>query len=301
MSAATMAKFYERLGHRVVQTPSCYWYDVHPWFYLNFPHHRTVEPSASELSAVFRRMPAGVRYFSPADAPGQPSHAFVIRDRGYDLDTLSANTRSKVRRGLGRCQMERLEPSYVRDHGRAIDEDTLRRIHVRERYPWDAYWKAVAESEGVEVWGALAGGELVAYTVSVLADRACEIQIARSSSEALRFYPNNALLFSVTRDMLSRSSIDEVFFGVQSLDAGEGIDSFKVSMGFEKSPIRQRVTLHPVVRLALGNPVVHRLIGTIAGRRPESEFWRKLRAVTDMTVEAPANVPGRTSVGLSRS
>jgi hypothetical protein len=72
-------------------------------------------------------------------------------------------------------------------------------------------------------------------------------------------------------------------------------------MGFEKAPIRQRVTLHPVVRLALGNPLAHRLIGALAERRPESEFWRKLRAVTSLTAEARGGGRSAARVGFSRS
>jgi hypothetical protein len=281
-----MAEFLERLGHRVVATPSAWWYDARARFYLSFPHHRLISPGADELSAVFRRLPVGVRYFAPAEGDAAPSYALVCDDPGYDLATLSANTRSKTRRGLARCTVERLEPSWVAAHGREVNDDTLRRIRLRDPYPWDRYWAAVAAAPCVEVWGALVDGRLASYLVGIRADRCCELLVSRSSSDMLRFYPNNALLYTVVRDLLSRADVDQVFFGVESLEDYDGIDTFKLSMGFTKRRIRQRVTLHPLLRPILQNPLARRALAALAERRPQDDRWRKLRGIVAMASPA---------------
>lgn len=286
MNAGRMAEFLARLGHRVMATPSAWWYDVRSRFYLGFPHHRLIDPAPEELSAVFRRLPLGARYFGPADRAGVSSYALVCRSPQYDVAALSANTRSKTRRGLGRCTIERLEPAWVAAHGRDVNEDTLRRIRLSDPYPWDVYWRAVAQSPCVEVWGALVDGRLAAYLVGVLADHCCELLVARSSSDMLRFYPNNALLYTVVRDMLGRTDIDQVFFGVESLEDYDGIDAFKLSMGFTKSPIRQRVVLHPLLRPVLQNTLVLKALALLADRRPEDERWRKLRGIVALSSPA---------------
>lgn len=286
MSVLAMADFLERLGHRVVQTESSYWYDVHRHFYLNFPHHRLVNPNANELSQLFKGFYAGVRYFGPPAVPGRPSYAIICRDRQYSLDLLSPNTRSKVRRGLKHCKVERLEPKFVRERGKEANEDTLQRIGIRDPYPWESYWRAVEESDCVEVWGAQMGKDLVAYLVAVLVEGCCEILIARSLAGFLKFYPNNALLFTVVHDMLSRAEIDQVFFGVESLEDLSSIDQFKESMGFVKSPIRQRVVLHPLLRPALLSPLVVRAISGLANLQPQNEFWRKLNGIMTLSGSA---------------
>ncbi len=287
MNPTHMAEFLERLGHRVMTTPSACWYDVRSRFYLSFPHHRLIDPAPSELAAVFRRLPLGVRYFTPARGDGAASYALVCARRDYDLSALSANTRSKTRRGLARCTVERLDPSWVAAHGRAVSEDTLRRIHLRDPYPWDVYWRAAAQSTCVEVWGALVDGQLAAYLVGVLADRCCELLVARSSSEMLKVYPNNALLYTVVRDMLGRPDVDQIFFGVESLEDYDGIDAFKLSMGFAKSPIRQRVVLHPLLRPVLQSGLMRRVLAGLAERRPKDERWRKLRGIVALASPAP--------------
>ena len=106
MSAEGMAKFFEALGHKVIRTPGTYWYDVFRRFYLGFPHQRLLDlPTTSCRRSSGPGPPASAT--SPALGVGACSYSLVVRDRGYDLDRLIGNTRSKVRRGLARCQVER--------------------------------------------------------------------------------------------------------------------------------------------------------------------------------------------------
>lgn len=280
LNADGMARFFEHLGHRVIRTPGACWYDFYRGFYVSFPHARLVDPRPAELRRLFRRLTLGLRFFAPPDAGGRPSYDLMCSDPQYDLGSLSANTRSKTRRGLSRCTVERLEPAYLRTHGRAIHEETLQRIGVRDPYPWEAYWRAVEQSDVIEVWGALAESELVAYLVAVRADRCAEIMVARSSTEALRFYPNNALVYTAVRDMLARPGIDAVWFGAESLEGAEKVDEFKLSMGFVKRPIRQHIILHPLLRPLFRSALVMRGVAALAARQPRNELWRKLQRVS---------------------
>jgi hypothetical protein len=139
----------------------------------------------------------------------------------------------------------------------------------------------------VEVWGAVAGGALAAYMVAVIADGCASIMVARSSSEALRFYPNNALVFTLVREMLARPGIDQVLFGMESFETYQGIDDFKMSMGFVRTPIHQEVVLHLLVRPALRSAWVGRVVARLADRHPDHELWRKLRGLTALASTAP--------------
>jgi hypothetical protein len=279
MSVQDLARFLERLGHHVVETPSSLWYDVGPRFYLNFPHYPPVEPGPEELSGFFRRLALGVRYFAPAGGPGRPSYALVCRDKAYDIERLGANARSKLRRGLRRCRVERLDPAYVRAHGRRAEEDTMRRTRTRPRHAWDAYWRAVEASSGVEVWGAFVDDTLAAYALGGVAAPHAEIWDSRSITDLLRHYPNNAVIYTMVRDLLSRPDIEQVCFGVEPVEDVGSLEQFKESMGFARTPVRQHVVLHPVLGRVARGRAVRRLVEWRAAHRPESEFWRKCSAV----------------------
>jgi hypothetical protein len=122
--------------------------------------------------------------------------------------------------------------------------------------------------------------ELAAYLVAVVVDGCCEIQVARSLNSALRFYPNNALLYTAVHNMLSRPEIKQIWFGVESLEGVTSIDQFKLSMGFDRSPIRQCVVPHPLLRFAVRNALVHRVSRGLGRWQPNNDFWRKLQGLS---------------------
>jgi hypothetical protein len=277
----SMATFLERIGHRVVRGESCHWYTQGARFWAAFPHSKPVAPSRSELATVFEKTRClGLRYVSSPDGLGRESYALMLDDPSYDLDSLSSNTRSKVRRGLKQCEVRRLDASFARAHGHRANEDTLRRTgFTRDMYDWNRYWDAVASTPDIEVWGALRGSELLAYLVAIPLEGCAEIPVARSSDDGLRHYPNNALLFTVAHTLIRQPGIDRILFGLESLEAVAGVDSFKESMGFFRRPIRQRIVFHPLVEPIVRARVTGRIARALVKRRSASMFWRKVEGL----------------------
>jgi hypothetical protein len=276
-----MATFLEQLGHRVVRGKCCYWYDQAYRFFAAFPHAQPVSPDRAELRQVFGATRClGVRFVASPESPGRASYALMLDDRSYDLESLSANTRSKVRRGLKQCEVRRVDPAFVRAHGHAANDDTLRRTgFTADMYDWNRYWDAVTASPDVEAWGALREGRLLAYLVAVPVDGCAEIHVARSADDGLRHYPNNALLFTAARNLLRQPDIERILFGLESLEAVAGVDSFKEGMGFTRRPIRQRIVFHPLAEPIVRARITGRIARALARRRSAGMFWRKLEGL----------------------
>jgi len=91
MTEYQMAEFFRSLGHKTVQTESCFWYSSQRFLYKNLPIHRNVDPSRAELAKVMLRGTAlVVRY------PGTPGD-----DATADGDRFAAQGR--VEQLLDRC------------------------------------------------------------------------------------------------------------------------------------------------------------------------------------------------------
>ena len=281
VSRVAMGGFFERLGHRVIHEESCSWYDAGRRFFIAFPHLRPVSPDREELKRVFGATRAvALRFVSTPGAPGRASYALVLEDRAYGLEQLSGNTRSKVRRGLKQFEIRRIDADFARAHGQTANTDTLRRMRFqRDVYEWDRYWDAIAGTDAVEVWGALRGDELSAYLVIARVEEFAEILVSRSRDNALRHYPNNALLFAASRDLLDRPDVDRILFGLESLETVSGVDQFKESMGFLRLPIGQQIVFHPYVAGMARSSLVGHAVRTLARRRPHVELWRKLEGL----------------------
>ena len=87
---------------------------------------------------------------------------------------------------------------------RAADRDTLARQGRALRLPgpaWQRFWDAAAATPGMEGWAVYAGSQMAAFLVSVQFDDTVEFMLARSRSDCLDAYPNNALIFEVAREL----------------------------------------------------------------------------------------------------
>ena len=298
MNADIFAEWLRRQGHRVVRTPSSYWYEAGPRVFQAFPYHWLIQPSTRELRTLtLGRGIAALRYSAPLNAPqGMVSYHVVLRGP-YNLETLRAQARNGVRRGLSRFQVERIAFERLAEEGWSLQADTLER-QGRTKSMHQAGWQRICRAgdglPGFEAWGATCDGELAAALITAQIDNRCYVPYALSLSRFLHEHVNNALFYVVSCDMLSRKGVDALFFSLHSLDAPETVDEFKFRMSLMAEPVRQQVVLHPclqpfatrrthalVLRLLArdpGNPVLAKAEGMLRfhleGKRPlEAQHW----------------------------
>ncbi len=278
--AKAYAEFMRAIGHRVIQTRSAYWYNASRFFYLSAPPHRLYDPSADELRPVLRQLPClGVRFAAPVEGKGKLSYQIVCDERRYGLEALSANSRSKVRRGLKRCVVTPVPFEVIATSGRRAQADTVSRQgrdSAQDGAAWERYWRAAAATPGMEGWGAWCGDDLAAFLVTVTFEDSVEFLVARSRTDQLSAYPNNALIFQVAEEMLVRRGVAEITFGLESLEPVGPLDEFKFSMGFRARPVRQRIVFHPLVGALLRQAPVRMVFRRWSDRHgAQAVFWRK--------------------------
>ncbi len=274
LNADGFARFYERAGVRVARSASAWWYEAAPRFLLALPSHHPIALQPGEAAELIRREKlAGLRYICTEAEGGQPSFQLVCDDPAYGLDKLSANTRSKVRRGLSRNEIRRITGAELATLAEGAFVETMERQNRASQAAVDAWHRmlaAVDTEPAIEVWTSWHEGEFASYLIAVRIDDVCEFFQARSVSRLLRHYPNNALIHTLTEEMLVRRGVREVTFGIESPEPVEELDAFKLQMGYRKKPVRQKVVFHPLLRTAFGLPFVRRGLMTL-GSRPTAD------------------------------
>ena len=275
------AEFLSRTGHRVLSAGGVDWYEGGRGFFLSLPSHRALTPRDATLEELFSAGGVyGVRFPAPIDGPGKSSYQIVCDDADFSLSKLSSNVRSKVRRGLKRCEVRQVSFDELAKLGRDADRETMERQGREAKLvgdAWAEYWAAAADTEGMEGWAAFVGEELASFLVTVrFSDGPVEFLLARSRSKHLGAYPNNALIYTCTEEMLCRRGAPEITFGLESLEPVGALDQFKFSMGFRTQEVRQRVVFHPLLRRVLGIRAIRSLLYKWGSERgPEGGFWRK--------------------------
>ena len=187
-----------------------------------------------------------------------------------------------TRKALRECTVQPIEFSALAEIGYQLNEETWQRQGRREsgvsQERWRRYCKAALNTPDLESWGVFIAGRLAAFVVCALVERCYNILYQSSSCESLAHHPNNVLAFTVTKRALERPGVDLVSYGLKSVENTEGLERFKLGMGFSIRPLDEKLVLHPLLRLclALGGRLG---VEWVAARRPDSDFWRKARVV----------------------
>src|SRR6266851_999657 len=284
-----LAEFFRQLGDRVIETDSCFWYSPQPFVFKSLSFHKYVTPSRAELLKVLMMGPAvALRYPSAPEEGGPVGAMYVCDDRNYDFASLSQNFRSHTRRGLARCdRVAQIDFDYLARYGHALNEETTMRqmgtLPDTNEEHWHRYCAIAARTPGIEAWGAFVGDKLATFIVGMLIEDCFYIHLQKSASSLLKYYPNNALLFTVVKAKMACPEVRFLSHGVKALVASKGLAHFKEGMGFTLRPYSEQVAFNPLLKPFLmwkGDTVVRRL----AQRYPDNQFWlrasRALRLAT---------------------
>jgi hypothetical protein len=288
MLPETLAEFFRLQGHRIHRSESCFWYDIQPGFYFSIPYHRLITPSKEEINGLLWGLPCiALRFFTTVECTGKSSYMIVCSDKNYDITSIDPKyARRQTRRGLENFQIRQLDFIELANHNH-INVDTLIRQGRKPGVWTDKRWKRYCLSanglSGLEAWGAYSGDILVAFLVAYEMDDYFEILHHSSTTEYLHLYPNNALVFFVTKLKLSTNHINYVSYGPESIDAPESLETFKFRMGFERLPMKQGIIFHPFVKPVM-NKISYKIVKRIS-KSSTSDFWRKLEGIFRFYIE----------------
>lgn len=253
-TASHFAEFLSGIGHQVVPVANLYAYNKHPLAWLAFPFHQSMQRN-DDLEALVRAQQRMwlLRYCEPLTGTGIDSHRIVCTDKHYELDALSANTRSKTRRGLKNCTVEQVSPADLKHIGFELFHATRTRqnrpLDKKAYDRWVRYCETANGVNGFCSWGAWVGNDLAALMIGFQMDDCFNLLRHASNSQLLRHYPNNALIYQITRQMIKREDINEISYGLAPLATDvNSLDSFKQNMGYRLQPIKQNVLITPQLR-----------------------------------------------------
>jgi len=260
LNVENICQFYKRLGFHIIESPSSYWLNLGPRFYVALPPQTIiVNPDEDEMAKLCSQPGVlGLKYSterstrSPtaAEGDGQPGAIYLLSDKSYDLAKLSRSTRRHTRRGLKMCSVEQIGFDELKAKGMQANLDTLCRqkrddpIFSQSRR-WASFCHAGGAVEGAGVWGAFVNDELAAYAVTFITDDCCNILYQMSCTDMMQYRVNLALFYTINRKMLALPGINRICCGMTPIIDLPGLDTFKTRLGYEKRPVHFKVKLRP--------------------------------------------------------
>jgi hypothetical protein len=172
-------------------------------------------------------------------------------DPEYDVDKIpSKNVRRDVRAGLRHCEVRRVEPAWIAEHGYQVCAAAYERgghetVLVSEQ-DYLSGTKIMAELDGFEVWAAFIGRTLVSFAQCIVMDDAVNVWSVKTEPAYLKCCPNNALWYELTRDYLRSRGLIYVTAGGRAIHHPGNIEGFRERMGWRRVYCPFRLELAPV-------------------------------------------------------
>jgi hypothetical protein len=227
---------------------------------MSLPYQAMLNPNLNELCRLIRENHMLGARFPSIEWTGIESGLYVLRRREYDIETVHAKHRPRVRRGMQTFDVRLATAAELRAQGLALNLNTMARQgrydpEFGERRRWETLVEAAFACSEVSFPAAFVGSRLAAYMITCREQGWLHILHQMSRQEELPNFPNHVLTYTVTKQALSDSSLEAICYGYVPLFAADGLHEYKLRFGYEMIPHHSAIQLHPAVGPALNNPV----------------------------------------------
>jgi hypothetical protein len=256
----TIDEFAEQemiLGQKIHRQGDTWWRQKHPQFCVPLIPFRSVSDG---LKPAISSSLIGYSYFTDGSEYDREESVMAREKGGFDISELSSNRRSKVRRGLKRneiCITDEIKPH--------LEQMKALVVSARERtgagkpieyydtnyQEWQETMLKLAKMKDRKFWLAYQGEQLAAYFHTTQIQDMLIINAAKSHSDFLSNYPNDALAHEVMDYASNHQNCKYLVYG-HWVESDTSLNKFKESFGFTRKVLRERiVTRLPIKKLLL--------------------------------------------------
>jgi hypothetical protein len=226
---------------------------------LSMPHREAGLTVFRALALLALHRASLVRWESDFDCGTPTEWWHIIKSEEESLESLSSNTRSKVRRGMRQFSIERTSRDAILAEGHDVylkayeRYDTFEPVMslpdfvaaIRQLPPETEFWQ-VRDKES---------GELVAFSENLVVDGACFSLSLWFTPASLKQYASYALIHLMNCHYLNERKVKYVSNGARSINHDTGMHEFLIErFNFRKAYSRLHVVYFPLL-----SPLVHAL------------------------------------------
>jgi hypothetical protein len=286
IAGSVLARFLELRGRRIVRACGSLWYTVPGRFLMSLPYHKMLNPDIDELRRMIRDAGAFGARFPSLNWTGLESGLYVLRRRDYNIGSLHAKHRPRVRHAMQHFEVRPAEKSQLLDQGRAVNLSTMARqgrydAEFGEQRRWERFVEAAFACPGISFPAVFSGSRLAAYMVTCREQNWLHILHQMSRQDALSDFPNHMLTYTVTEQATADASLEAVCYGYVPLFAADGLHEYKLRFGYEMFFHRSAIQLHPALNAFLNHPAALAAVRTVRRLRPENQHLETIETVLE--------------------
>jgi hypothetical protein len=251
---------------------------------MSLPYQTMLNPDPTELRRLIRETHTIGARFPSVHWTGLESGLYVLRRRPYDLESVHAKHRPRVRKGMEKFHIRPASISDLITQGRALNLNTMARQQrfdpeFGDKRRWETLVEAAFACSEVSFPAAFVGGRMAAYMITCQEQRWLHILHQMSRQEDLPNFPNHVLTYTVTQQAANDESLDAICYGCVPLFAADGLHEYKLRFGYELESHQSAIQLHPIIGPLLDNPVARLALRWGRALLPENQLLETMGTV----------------------
>jgi hypothetical protein len=292
---SALARFFELRGRRIIRACGAVWYTIPDRFLMSLPYQAMLNPEPSELRRLIRETHTFGARFPSMEWDGLESGIYVMRRREYEIDSVHAKHRPRVRHGMQTFKVKLATAAELRAQGLQLNRSTMARQgrydpEFGQRAKWETLVEAVFACSEVSVPAVFAGPRMAAYMITCREHGWLHILHQMSRQEDLPNFPNHLLTYTVTKQAVADDSLEAISYGYVPLFAADGLHEYKLRFGYDLIPHRSAIQLHPAV-----GPVLSSLLGPLGSIRKLNPEDQRLKTIETVLKGARCSRPPEKS------
>ena len=191
------------------------------------------------------------RWTSNFDCDKETVFWHVICDKFLTIESLSRNTRSKIRRGLKTCSIRLVNKSIILDQGfecykaAFINYNTTLNLKTESEFKTD-----ILELEGSwDFWAVFYKNRMIGYSQNRLIDDYCDYSTIKLHPSYLSLYSSYVLFFTMNKYYLNELRFKYVNDGARNLVHKTNVQDFLITkFGFRKAYCKLHIEYSLITR-----------------------------------------------------
>jgi hypothetical protein len=192
-----------------------------------------------------------------SDAAESEWYAVICRKHAELDDIQSGNTRSKIRRGLKRCEVRKVDAEELAKNGydtyrAALEGYGLSARSILSKSAFESHEKKdTAFADIRHQWAVYVEGKMVGFAHNLIYDKTeVDYTMIKLHPDYLKYYTSYALIYKMNEYYLEQEGFEYVSDGSRSILHETGIQEFLIrKFGFEKAYMNLYVYSRPSLGL----------------------------------------------------
>jgi hypothetical protein len=281
-----LARFLELRGRHIIKACGALWYTVPGRFLMSLPYQAMLNPDQEEVRRMIRETGAFGARFPSLSWTGLQSGLYVLRQRNYDIGSLHAKHRPRVRRALECFEVRPAKKAELLDQGWALNLSTMERqgrydAEFGDQRRWEQLVEAAFACPGIAFPAVFSGPRMAAYMATCREENWLHILHQMSRQEDLANFPNHLLTYAVTKQAALDVSLEAVCYGYVPLFAAEGLHEYKLRFGYEMIPHCSAIQLHPALDVILNRSAARVAVRVARRLQRENQQLEMLQTVLE--------------------